>query len=83
MDVNPTIDEVTKIEARFKELGKTYDFKMFPNARHGFNCDERASYHEESAKDAWGPHPWLVRKIFEDLIIHREPILPYITHLLL
>ena len=53
LDVNPTIDEVTKIEARFKELVKTYDFKMFPNARHGFNCDERASYHEESAKDAW------------------------------
>jgi len=25
----------------------------YPEATHAFHCDERASYHEPSAKDAW------------------------------
>ena len=25
----------------------------YPEASHGFHCDARSSYHEESAKDAW------------------------------
>lgn len=51
-DQNPTPDDVTQIEAKLKEAGVTYDFKMYPDADHGFNCDERDSYHESSAKDA-------------------------------
>ena len=51
-DANPTPDDVAQIEAKLKEAGVTFDFKMYPNAGHGFNCDERADYHEESAKDA-------------------------------
>ena len=51
-DTNPTPDDVTQIEAKLKEGGVTYDFKMYPDADHGFNCDERSSYHEGSAKDA-------------------------------
>ncbi len=27
--------------------------KIYPEAGHGFFCDERGSYHEASAKDAW------------------------------
>ena len=51
-DANPTPDDVAQIEAKLKEAGVTYDFKMYPNVGHGFNCDERADYHEESANDA-------------------------------
>ncbi len=51
-DENPTPADVGQIEAKLKEAGVTYDFKMYPDAGHGFNCDERASYHEGSAKDA-------------------------------
>ena len=51
-DENPTPDDVAQIEAKLKETGVTYDFKMYPDAGHGFNCDERDSYHEASAKDA-------------------------------
>ena len=51
-DANPTPDDVAQIEAKLKEASVTYDFKMYPNAGHGFNCDERPDYHEESAKDA-------------------------------
>lgn len=52
-DQNPTPADVARIEAELKKHGKTYDFKMYPDAGHGFNCDERGSYHEASAKDAW------------------------------
>ena len=51
-DTNPTPKDVAQIEAKLKAAGVTHDFKMYPNAGHGFNCDERASYHEASAKDA-------------------------------
>ena len=51
-DDDPSPDDVAKIEAKLKEAGVTYDFKNYPDADHGFNCDERESYHEASAKDA-------------------------------
>ena len=52
-DQNPTVDDVRNIEAELQKHGKTYDFKMYPATGHGFYCDERESYHEASAKDAW------------------------------
>ena len=51
-DANPSPDDVGQIEAKLKEAGVTYDFKSYPDAGHGFNCDERDSYHEASAADA-------------------------------
>ena len=52
-DPNPTVDDVGKLEAELQKHGKTSDFKMYPGAGHGFMCDERPSYHEASAKEAW------------------------------
>ena len=51
-DANPSPEDVGNIEARLKEAGVTYDFKIYEGAGHGFNCDERDSYHEASANDA-------------------------------
>ena len=51
-DTNPSSDDVGQIEAKLKEAGVTYDFKTYADAGHGFNCDERDSYHEASAADA-------------------------------
>lgn len=51
-DSNPTPGDVGQIEAKLKDAGVNYDFKIYPDAGHGFNCDERDSYHEASAKDA-------------------------------
>ena len=48
------LDQVQRIEARLAELGKTFHCKVYPGADHGFFCEERASYHAESAADAWG-----------------------------
>ncbi|MBM3926350.1 MAG: dienelactone hydrolase family protein [SAR202 cluster bacterium] len=53
LDKNPTPDEVRKIEAALKQHKVPYDFKIYPNADHGFVCDERSSYHAESNRDAW------------------------------
>jgi carboxymethylenebutenolidase len=52
-DQNPSPEDVSKIEAALKSVSVTYDFKSYPEAGHGFNCDERSSYHEASANDAW------------------------------
>lgn len=51
-DANPSPEDVQTIEAKLKEAGVTYDFKTYDGAGHGFNCDERDSYHEASATDA-------------------------------
>jgi carboxymethylenebutenolidase len=53
LDQNPAPDEVRKIEAELRKRGNISDFKIYPGANHGFNCDERPSYHAEAAKDAW------------------------------
>ena len=52
-DQNPTVDDLRKIEAELQKYVKTYDFKIYPGAGHGFFCDERDDYREEAAKDAW------------------------------
>lgn len=53
LDQNPSPADMAKIEAELKKHRVTYDFKSYPQANHGFNCDERASYHKVSADDAW------------------------------
>ena len=53
LDENPSVEDLQKIEAELKKHGKTYDFKVYPGAGHGFYCDERPDYREGPAKDAW------------------------------
>ena len=47
------VDRVREIEARFIQLGKPYQLKVYPGADHGFFCDERESYSEPAARDSW------------------------------
>jgi dienelactone hydrolase len=47
------LDQVKHVSETMKRLGKTYEDKVYPGAGHGFFCDERGSYDEASAKDAW------------------------------
>ncbi len=47
------LDEVERIKKRLAELKKSAEIIVYPGADHGFFCNERASYHAESAKDAW------------------------------
>ena len=47
------LSEVEAIRERLAELGKQAEVVVYPGADHGFFCDERPSYHEEAARDAW------------------------------
>jgi carboxymethylenebutenolidase len=53
LDQNPTVEDVKTIEAALKQAGKTYDFHIYDGAGHGFNCDERPSFHPDASADAW------------------------------
>jgi carboxymethylenebutenolidase len=47
------LERIQQIESRFKELGKEYILKIYPDADHGFFCNERSSYDRLAAEDAW------------------------------
>jgi carboxymethylenebutenolidase len=36
------------------DAGIDHEVVVYPGADHGFFCNQRASYHEEAANDAWG-----------------------------
>ena len=46
-------EHVDKIHAELTNKKINFQLKLYPEATHGFFCDERPSYHPESAKDAW------------------------------
>jgi carboxymethylenebutenolidase len=50
-----TPDSVRALERQLKELGKSAEIHIYPDADHGFFNDGRAEvYNEAAAKDAWG-----------------------------
>ncbi|MEE9286119.1 MAG: dienelactone hydrolase family protein [Dehalococcoidia bacterium] len=52
-DQNPTPADVQQVDAELSKLWKVHDFKIYPGAGHGFSCNDRPSYHQASADDAW------------------------------
>jgi len=46
-------DQVKAIDAKLRELGKSYKIETYAGADHGFFCNDRASYNEKAAADAW------------------------------
>lgn len=48
-----TPESVEQMRAKVKELGKSAELNIYPDAEHGFNADYRPSYNEAAAKDAW------------------------------
>ncbi|MBW4577955.1 MAG: dienelactone hydrolase family protein [Tildeniella nuda ZEHNDER 1965/U140] len=46
-------DRIGQIESRFQVLEKDYRLKIYPDAGHGFFCDERSDYNPSAAADAW------------------------------
>jgi len=47
------MDQVGQINTELTTKKVPFQMKIYPEAGHGFFCDERGSYHEASAKDAW------------------------------
>jgi len=46
-------DKIETIINAVKDAGKEYTNVVISYADHGFNCDDRASYHPLAAKEAW------------------------------
>ncbi|MDP9077581.1 MAG: dienelactone hydrolase family protein [Bacteroidota bacterium] len=46
-------DQIDAVTSAMDAAGKHYINVKFSDADHGFNCDERASYNESAAKEAW------------------------------
>lgn len=44
---------VDRIQAEFAYREKTHEVLVYPEAGHGFFCDDRASYRVEAAADSW------------------------------
>jgi len=53
-DQNPSPDDVKKVDAELTRLGKAHEFHTYEGAGHGFMCEDRGSYREDAANDAWG-----------------------------
>ena len=48
------VDQVEELRAAAAQSGQPTEIVRYPDAGHGFNCDQRESYHPASAADAWG-----------------------------
>ncbi len=46
-------ETIDKVIGAVKAAGKSYTNVVISDADHGFNCDDRASYHPLAAKEAW------------------------------
>ena len=47
------VDDVKKFESNLKDLGKTAEIHIFPDAGHGFENQNNANYRADDAKQAW------------------------------
>ena len=47
------LDQVDAIRKALEAAGTRHEVVVYDEADHGFNCDQRATWHEPSARDAW------------------------------
>ena len=47
------VAQVEAMRSALAATGKPANFKIYPDAPHGFHADYRASYRKDAAEDAW------------------------------
>lgn len=47
------VAQVEQMKAALEQSKKTAEFKIYPDAPHGFHADYRSSYRKDAAEDAW------------------------------
>ena len=52
-DTGIPVAAVEALKKALEDNKKTAEFKIYPDAPHGFHADYRASYRKEAAEDAW------------------------------
>jgi carboxymethylenebutenolidase len=53
LDRGIPVEHVEELSAAAASSGQDTEVVRYPDAGHGFNCDQRPSYHAASAVDAW------------------------------
>jgi carboxymethylenebutenolidase len=53
LDTGIPVAGVEELRIAAAKSGQPTEIVRYPDAGHGFNCDQRDSYHEPSATDAW------------------------------
>lgn len=53
VDVNPSQDDMRKLDAELTRLGKSHQFYTYPGANHAFMDFTRERYHQEAADASW------------------------------
>ncbi|WP_407120045.1 dienelactone hydrolase family protein [Bradyrhizobium sp. STM 3561] len=52
-DTGIPVAQVEQMKAALEQNKKTAEFKIYPDAPHGFHADYRGSYRKDAAEDAW------------------------------
>lgn len=45
--------EIESVRSRLTKLGKAHEVEVYPDGGHGFFCEDRPAYHEDSAQASW------------------------------
>ncbi len=53
LDQGIPVDDVEVLRARLGDAEAIADIVRYSDAEHGFHCDARDAYHEDSARDSW------------------------------
>lgn len=53
LDEGIPVDDVERLRTAAASSGQATEVVRYTDAGHGFHCDQRDSYHEPSARDAW------------------------------
>jgi carboxymethylenebutenolidase len=53
LDKGIPVDDVEVLRAELGDAQVAADIVRYAEAEHGFHCDARGAYHEDSARDAW------------------------------
>jgi carboxymethylenebutenolidase len=54
LDQGIPADEVEALRQKLSKSSVPAEIVRYPDAEHGFHCDARKSYHQNSAEDGWG-----------------------------
>jgi carboxymethylenebutenolidase len=57
-------EDIAAVKSRLDSLGKVSEVEVYPDAGHGFFCEDRPAYHRDSAEAAWTrATTWLASKL--------------------
>jgi carboxymethylenebutenolidase len=68
LDKGISIEGARAVSDALRTAGKPFTHIEFSDAQHGFNCDDRPSFHPEASEQAWGITLTFFKKHLSDII---------------